>query len=432
MTTDGFQKQRFIIIDTPNAFANDITNFSYRAYSKEYENRFIRILDWPGVLIKELVLSSVFKNPNDFNKERTITLNRTPKDQRLVRVELIKDFVTRLSGKIARANDPYAFSFPAPKRETIKVFKFVDGGTDVLLILNTDYRILVDEYTGLLSIEYIIGSNLAENDMVYIEYRLDAPLTLPLIRSESSQLLGEFDFYYDTSNNSIKVQIPEIHKVFLPNTVEDYDSTLPADSSVIIKTYYEPVTFSAGDEIFENITKDGLTIQQVMDSILLYGDEDNNDGKWTAFYSNAFDGELRSGFNFNNTTVLGAKNQILGSFGAVSIVDTINKYFYVYEKETPGSFVVNDVVVSSYRQPTNLSIEYGKYLKGVQQSISTEELVTVMRGLGANNINAASATPTGYNEWEDYSYYLDGVTITNLAALQNGTSSVVELNKTGR
>lgn len=86
------------------------------------------------------------------------------------------------------------------------------------------------------------------------------------------------------------------------------------------------------------------------------------------------------------------------SFDAITIADTINKYFYIYEKETPDSFTLNGDVVSAYRQPTNLSIEYGKYLRGVTQDISTEELVTVMRGIGFNNITAASASPTGYNE----------------------------------
>lgn len=228
-----------------------------------------------------MVSTFTIKNPNDFNKERIITLNRTPKDSRLVRVEMIKDFVVRLSAKIARASDPYAFSFPAPKRDTIKVFKFVESGTNILLTEGTSYEILTDEYTGLLSIEYLTGgsSQLQENDPVYIEYRLEEPLALSLIRSDNPTLLGEFDFFYNENNNSIKVQVPEINRVFLPNTVQDYDTILPADSAIIFKVYYEPIIFSPGDEIFENITKDGLTIKQVMDSILLFGDEDNDDGK---------------------------------------------------------------------------------------------------------------------------------------------------------
>ena len=141
---------------------------------------------------------------------------------------------------------------------------------------------------------------------------------------------------------------------------------------------------------------------------------------------------LRSGFNFNNTTLFNAINEVLKSFDAVAVSDTINKRFYIYQKDTPGSFEINDEVVSRYRQQTNLSIEYGKYLRGVSQTISTEEVVTVMRGIGADNLTAASATPTGYNEYEDYAYYLDGSFITNFADIQNGTTTDVLLNKTGR
>jgi hypothetical protein len=196
-----------------------------------------------------------------------------------VRVELVQDFVQRLVGKIATANTPYSFSTLQPKEETIKVFKYVEGSTDILLVKDQDYEILVDEYTGLLSIQYLIGSQLSENDPVYIEYRLAEPATISLIRSEDPSLLGEFDYFYNENNGTIKVRIPRIPHVFLPNTVEDYDTTIPADSAILIKTYYEPIFFSPSDEIEENITKDGLTIKQVIDSLLLLGDEDNNDGK---------------------------------------------------------------------------------------------------------------------------------------------------------
>lgn len=40
-------------------------------------------------------------------------------------------------------------------------------------------------------------------------------------------------------------------------------------------------------------------------------------------------------------------------------------------------------------------------------------MVTIMRGLGLDNITAAPASPTGYNEYEDYTYYLDGVYLDN-------------------
>lgn len=105
------------------------------------------------------------------------------------------------------------------------------------------------------------------------------------MRTTSANLLGEFDFYYYTDNapgvskDSIKVKIPNIPPLFTPAGVDSYDIAPHPDSRIQIKAYYEPIIFSPGDETFENITKDALTIQQVMNSILLQGDEDNNNGK---------------------------------------------------------------------------------------------------------------------------------------------------------
>lgn len=78
-----------------------------------------------------------------------------------------------------------------------------------------------------------------------------------------------------------------------------------------------------------------------------------------------------------------------------------------------------------------MSIEYGKYLQDVSQSISTEEIVTVIRGLGEDNITAASATPTGYNEWEDYTYYLDGAELLNIVDIVQQKAEP-RLNKSSR
>lgn len=120
-------------------------------------------------------------------------------------------------------------------------------------------------------------------------------------------------------------------------------------------------------------------------------------------------------------------NETLKSYEAIAVPDTINKRFYIYQKDNPDTFSEGGEIVSSYKQPTGLSIEYGKYLRTASQSISTEDLITVIRGLGADNITAASASPTGYNEYEDYTYYLDGVFITNVEDLLTtpGTSPVL-------
>lgn len=136
---------------------------------------------------------------------------------------------------------------------------------------------------------------------------------------------------------------------------------------------------------------------------------------------------MRSNFDFNNTNLFAAINNTLQSYEAIAIPDTINKRLYIYKKDTPGTFTDGGLTVSKYRQSTGLSLEYGKYLRGVTQTISTEEIVTIMRGIGNNNITAASASPTGYNEYEDYTYYLDGAYLSNTEDLltQNSITPVL-------
>lgn len=90
----------------------------------------------------------------------------------------------------------------------------------------------------------------------------------------------------------------------------------------------------------------------------------------------------------------------------IALPDTINKMFYIYDKTSSNSVVETvteggqskQVVKSSYRQDTGLSFEYGKFLKSINQTISAKDIVTVMRGLGLDNITAESASVTGYNE----------------------------------
>jgi hypothetical protein len=120
LATTGYQKQRFIIIDTPNSFGNDITKFHFKAYSREYENKFIRIIDWPGVLIREFKDIKNINTTANTEQETTFNLAQNPKDTDLIRVEIVKDFVYRLPGLNAQ---PGSFTFSVgAKQSTIKIY----------------------------------------------------------------------------------------------------------------------------------------------------------------------------------------------------------------------------------------------------------------------------------------------------------------------
>jgi len=143
LDTQNYQKQRFIIIDTPNSFGNDITRFSYKAYSRDYENRFIRVLDWPGILINEYVDTFT---ATSYNVEQSFELSYIPRDERLVRVDLVKDFIQRLIN-IKPSNTPLEFSF-TPNIDTVKIFK----NSGVALVRDRDYFLAIDDFTELISI----------------------------------------------------------------------------------------------------------------------------------------------------------------------------------------------------------------------------------------------------------------------------------------
>jgi hypothetical protein len=175
---------------------------------------------------------------------------------------------------------------------------------------------------------------------------------------------------------------------------------------VQVKIFYETLSsLNPSDPVNKIFTKDALRIEQVLTSILNYGDEDSTEGKWSAVFV-APSNELRSNFAFNNTTLLAAIEQTLKTYDVIAMPDTINKRFYIYDKLTPNTVTqtvtengqTKQVVVSSYRQDTGLSFEYGKFLRSVSQTMSAKDVVTVIRGIGLDNITADSASPTGFNE----------------------------------
>ena len=143
---------------------------------------------------------------------------------------------------------------------------------------------------------------------MYIDYKFEELTTLNLTRIPASPRNTQYDFYYtvneETGIPSVHCYIPEINKVFSKEDVNFYEvPTIYSDmkSDIKVKVYYElntddfaeftanavetyttPAQLEAYYETSLNryLTKDGLTIKQVLDNLLLTnGDEDNNDAK---------------------------------------------------------------------------------------------------------------------------------------------------------
>jgi hypothetical protein len=228
--------------------------------------------------VREYVQRVSYNINNTIDTEVVTNLIRTPKDTRLIRAELVKDFVYRLVNQTV-GETPYQFAIQ-PRLDSIQIYKKVNSSWS-LLVKDTDYEIISDSYTGVKSIRYIVedNPNLSLGDITYVEYKLKDPLTFGLIRVDTPTLRSEYDFFFNENNSTIKYFVPNIPKLFSKDSVLSYDNDIPVGSQIKVNIYYEATDLQANDEVFDNVTKDALTIQQVFNSLLQYGDEDDDSAK---------------------------------------------------------------------------------------------------------------------------------------------------------
>lgn len=201
-----------------------------------------------------------------------------------MRVEIVKDFTYRLVQLTASA-EGYQFGALQPNVDSIKVYKFVEQGNQrLLLVKGQHYEIIEDEFTKIKTISYTIGATfggvtLANNDNIFIDYKLADPVKLDLIRSDTANIIDEYNFFYDEPNNRITCYVPPVPQVFQPLGVRFYENA-PSGSTIQVKIFYETLSTIASQDLKNEIfVKDGLRIEQVFQSILSYGDEDSTYGK---------------------------------------------------------------------------------------------------------------------------------------------------------
>jgi hypothetical protein len=425
------QKSRFIITKTPNSFANEKVSFVYTAYSKEYEMKSVKVLDWLGVPITEY--RQTFLDPAAVTGTVSLTMEagRTPRNEELIRVVATKNIVYRIP-QIAMldADIPFVFNSQLPINIVVK-----NATTDALFTIVDDYTLTVEPYTGITTLLLLTGAGkIPSGTTVYLDYEVENPITKTLFKIDNADTMDENSFKY----NAGVITFEEITLNNVPSPLS-FSVYKASSGDVTYDVYYELVdeslvTFNDTNSLV-NVTKDGLYLEQVLQSLTQYGDEENGNGKWSYFVHSELLNEVRSGFKFNNTTQYAALTQTALAFDAVMLYDTINKEIHFYDREVPGTMTVaGDGVAadSGYKQTTGLRIEYGKYLKTISQDINSADIVTVMRGIGYNNLSPANVTPTGYNEYENYDYYIDGITISNWDAIYSEAATVPTLSGESR
>lgn len=141
-------------------------------------------------------------------------------------------------------------------------------------------------------------------------------------------------------------------------------------------------------------SKDGLLLEEILDDIL----EQSSFSKGTI--SAALADRYRSNIDLNNISVYQALQDLATKYDAVMVVDTIA------EPNTVSFY--EDL---EFGENKGLIIKYGTYLQSISKDIDATKVYTVVQGLGKDGLTATLVTPTQKNEWEDYSYYLDGYAV---------------------
>lgn len=103
--------------------------------------------------------------------------------------------------------------------------------------------------------------------------------------------------------------------------------------------------------------------------------------------------KLRVQTNVNKSWYDFLKNDITVQFGCILEFDTLNKLINLYDVKTKGEDV-------------QIYLTKDNYINDLEREYSSTDIVTRMFVKGNDEMDIISATPTGYNFIEDYSYFI--------------------------
>lgn len=98
---------------------------------------------------------------------------------------------------------------------------------------------------------------------------------------------------------------------------------------------------------------------------------------------------------FNNVSLLAALDNISTVFGAIPIYDTINRKVSFYRADNEEYFKYNGLLIDNVN-----------YMNNVKEQKTTDELITRLYGIGANNLTINGVNPTGVSYIEDLSFFI--------------------------
>lgn len=94
-----------------------------------------------------------------------------------------------------------------------------------------------------------------------------------------------------------------------------------------------------------------------------------------------------------NTNVLDAIMQVVETFGALIVWDTVNRKISLKDMKKNGKF-------------RGMTVNYGKLLRSIKRNRTTDEMITRLHIKGSEGLTIHSVNPTGMGYIEDFSFFM--------------------------
>lgn len=133
-------------------------------------------------------------------------------------------------------------------------------------------------------------------------------------------------------------------------------------------------------------TKESLTIDEVTHSV-------TSNSLWQINHIDPGLFGMRRDFDFQNTTILEALNEIAKTYNAIIDFDTANRLINFYHQD-------------NYGQTKGVYFSHDKYLKSIKNEVEHDNIITRLIPVGKDGLTINTMNPTGTDYLQDFSYYM--------------------------
>ena len=386
-------KYRFVIYSTPLSFSDDKFIHSYQGFSLESLLEIKKIVSWPGIEISDYFRKLTYNNNGTTSKfleakdtgvggnfEYTFNTSTNAQAQKYITVTPTLATVTDLDIFIYELRENLIVGQEAETESGMIPLNGAAGISDDGSGVNNN-AFKQGYYYLTISGGYVTAVHIALPD-TYVNYN----------GVSTSDKILSFKFYDNPLSRRYAIGLvtnqPQANNMYID---------LAHDAALGNATNYDDYNFKTQ----QFYSKNGLTLKQV-----LLGKEDTStatvteDGLLynTNFTIDEIDADLlsvyRSNLEFNNVSRYEAIKALAESFDAIAVFNSADNSVSFYPENV-------------YGQNNGLIFRYGAYLKSLQKEIDASKIITNAIGLGKDNLTINLVNPTGFNYWEDYSYYLD-------------------------